>query len=138
MPRSTHKSVRVPYPVADGIEILRKREILKFDSFGGVIVSAARYILIAPGPHTVTEAIDRMGHADQDTIDDFLLALTDRGLAYRRQLMDHITRGDPYVPTSQPDMARELLKLARKWKADPANFDWSQIGKDPDQLEFGI
>jgi hypothetical protein len=138
MARSTRKSLLLPQPVADALDIQRERGVVKYASLNAFLVGLARYQCLAPGAHLVTEPIANMGQADQDVIDDFLLALNSKGLRYRSQLLEHLLRGDSPAPTSQPDIPGQLLKTARLWKADPAAFDWSNIGKDPNQLELGI
>jgi len=78
-----------------------------------------------------------MHPADQDVIDDFLLAVSTRGLSLRGQFLSHVVRravegtGQPTGQVVTEMVPGELLKMARAWRKDPQGVLAGLGGEDP-------
>jgi len=125
MPRSQKKSITVPYPVRDGLVSQIENGTLDYPSENAAWIGLARYQLLIGKPHPITVAIARMHPDDQDVIDDFLLAVSSRGLSLRGQFLAHVVEraiaGQP-SPNEQEVttlVPQELLRMAKAWRDDP-------------------
>jgi hypothetical protein len=125
MARSTKKSITVPNPVREGLNIQIERGILDYPSENAAWIGLARYQLLVGKPHPVTVGIARMHQEDQDTIDDFLLEIATLGLTLKGRFLSHLIRQTIHgvtQPTEQEVerlVPQQLLDLARKWRKQP-------------------
>ncbi len=74
--RSTPKSIRIPSPILDAVEHLRKpgHPFADYPSLNAAIVGLLRYAVAFPRTHELTAGIARLPENEQDKIDDFLAA----------------------------------------------------------------
>jgi hypothetical protein len=125
MSRSTKKSITVPNPIREGLQVQFKAGILDYPSENAAWIGLVRYQLLSGKPHPITAAIARMHADDQDIIDDFLLEIAKRGLTLKGQLLSHLIREaltGISVPTEQEIanlLPQELLKMAKEWRKKP-------------------
>ncbi len=123
MSRSTKKSITVPNPIREGLQVQLKEGILDYPSENAAWIGLVRYQLLSGKPHPITSAIARMHAGDQDVIDDFLLEIAKRGLTLKGQLLSHLIREAlTSTPTEQEIgnlLPQELLKMAKEWRKKP-------------------
>lgn len=121
--RSKKRSITLTNAVAEGITIQLERGAPNYPSENALWVGLARYQLIHGGDHPLTSEIARFRQQDQDDVDDFLLELTKRRLNLAGQFMrvvaERVAKGIAEPEPSQivRFQVREILELARKWKA---------------------
>jgi hypothetical protein len=126
MSRSTKKSITIPNPVRDALNAQIESGILGYPSENAAWIGLARYQLLIGKPHPVTAAIALMHQSHQDLIDDFLHAIAVRKIGLRGQFLSRLIAqvvAGGARPTEQevgPLIPDELLKMAREWKAHPA------------------
>ena len=125
MSRSTKKSITVPNPIREGLQVQLKEGTLDYPSENAAWIGLVRYQLLSGKPHPITSAIARMHADDQDVIDDFLLEIAKRGLTLKGQLLSHLIR-EALTGTSTPTeqeianlLPQELLKMAKEWRKKP-------------------
>ena len=92
MSRSTKKSITVPNPIREGLQVQLKQGTLDYPSENAAWIGLVRYQLLSGKPHPITSAIARMHPDDQDVIDDFLLDVAKRGLTLKGQFLSHLIR----------------------------------------------
>ena len=102
MARSAVKTTKIPTPILDALELLRKvgGPFAGYSSANALHVGLMRYAIAFPREHKLTAAIANLSPGDQDAIDDYLLALAKDG----KHLADI---------SSKPTTVEELLRLAK-------------------------
>jgi len=100
--RSIARTVKVPIPIIEAIECLRKpgQPLSDYPSTNAALVGLLRYAIAFPKPHRLTAGIARLPQSEQDEIDDFLAECARTG----RSLSDE----------TKPLTAAGLLNLSRK------------------------
>ena len=110
--RSKPKQLRVPHSLAEAGEIRAKA--LGYDSWSGYVHGLIRYDLTCLGPHSVSLAIHRKSHTEQDKIDAELLALTKAGVGKRgsllKVLIDRAMQDGATSPEEISESVAEQLK----------------------------
>ena len=125
MSRSIKKSITVPNPVREGLNLQIDSGILDYPSENAAWIGLARYQLLIGKPHPVTAAIARMHADDQDVIDDFLLEIASRRLNLRGRLLSRLIHraingcSQPNEQEVEQLVPQELLKMAREWRKHP-------------------
>ena len=125
MSRSVKKSIAIPQPVREGLNLQIDSGILDYPSENAAWIGLARYQLLIGKPHPVTAAIARMHADDQDVIDDFLLEIASRRLNLRGRLLSRLIHraingcSQPNEQEVEQLVPQELLKMAREWRKHP-------------------
>jgi hypothetical protein len=125
MSRSIKKSITVPNPVREGLNLQISEGVLDYPSENAAWIGLARYQLLIGKPHPVTAAIARMHADDQDTIDDFLLEIASRRLNLRGRLLSRLIHraingcSQPNEQEVEQLVPQELLKIAKEWRKHP-------------------
>lgn len=99
--RSKNRTVKIPCPILEAIEILRQpgQPLADYPSVNAALVGLLRYAVAFPRPHRLTAAVARLPEADQDRIDDFLCECARTGRDLRTE--------------PKPLTAAKILALAR-------------------------
>lgn len=123
MARSKTRSIRVPHPIADALELQLQNKVIDYDNINAATLGLMVYQLIVARSHPITSEIMRMPVEDQDCIYDFLLEMTRRQMSLKGQLLNamiHRAMGNaPQISLERIAQlqAPELLALAKRWKA---------------------
>jgi hypothetical protein len=106
--RSAPRTVKIPVPLIDTVEYLRRpgHPFTDYPSTNAALVGLLRYAIAFPRPHELTAGIARLPAADQDQIDDLIAKAVRAGVDLRE-----------YLP--KPATVEALLALARN---PPANL----------------
>lgn len=120
MSRSYKKTLTLPHPIHDALGMQVEQGVIDYPSLNAAHVGLARYQLMVGQPHFITSAIARMHPEEQDIIDDFLMALTERQLNVRGSFLKAITKRlidgkeDPNPDEIISLQASEVLALAKR------------------------
>ena len=135
MGRSKKLSLTITQPVAEGMEILQERGQINYRSKNAAHLGLARYALMFPRKHSITEAIDQMHPDMQDVIDDFILEMTDRELnlggTWLRHMVDRAMAKlpEPEAESIERITAQQILELAQRWQGGDETV-WQEIAEN--------
>jgi hypothetical protein len=105
MSRSVPKSTKIPIPIIEAVEHMRRPggPMDAYPSFSSAVVGNILYSAIFPKRHRLTMDLARLHEADQDLVHDFVLHCLQSGQSLASLL-------------PKPATAAALLKLAREWR----------------------
>ena len=132
MARSAKRSVTIPHPLLDSLEIQLQNGTLDYPSRNAAICGLLLYQAISGKEHSITSRIAHMHPHDQDAIHDFALELNRRKISLMGSFIRHVAeRVAADDPEPDPDSiirqhADQILEWSRRWQENDDEI-WKEI-----------